>query len=585
MIESINFKDLDLSLEESRDMIEFLAKERNVSNYKHMTNEELLSTLKKTPQNPLKLGKRKNNKTLTTKPPRKVAKLEINQSLTLHRPMKIAKRRITKNLTPQKSLKLGKRKSTQNLTYERPSKLAKVENLAPQKPLKTTKQEKSKNNQQQILSKTKERIEIIREELKKLSHKLSKSELKEIKKRLYNIENKKELLESETTRKHLDELDEKILKLDKHYDDDDFEYRGIKNVQDLFKLSIDEDYTTLVKSGYNNNYIQYESKGDKILTIEEYLSLIEPYLTDMINDYKSKGEWKIQLTAEINFTSLKPDSDETRIMHTKSDNEEIMIGSDTSDVIKELFESFLQRYQESLQEKMRGSDFAFDGVNLLYYDFNKISLNRGGSYIESPKRIKDKKSTINPKNNDYKCFQYAVTVALNHNKIKNHPQRVSKIKPFIDQYNWSDIDFPSTSKDWKKFELNNESIALNILYVPHKTGKIHLAYKSKHNLTREKQVILLMITDGEKCHYTAVTRLSGLLRGLAGNNNGDFDCLNCFHAYRTENKLEKHKKICENYDYCYVEMPNEDNKIIKYNQGEKICKVSVYYLCLLREFT
>ena len=103
-------------------------------------------------------------------------------------------------------------------------------------------------------------------------------------------------------------------------------------------------------------------------------------------------------------------------------------------------------------------------------------------------------------------------------------------------------DFPSTGKDWKKFELNNESIALNILYVPHNTGKIHLAYKAKHNLTLEKQVILLMITDGEKWHYTAVKRLSGLLRGVAGNNSGDFYCLNCFHAYTTENN-ENHVKI------------------------------------------
>ena len=230
----------------------------------------------------------------------------------------------------------------------------------------------------------------------------------------------------------------------------------------------------------------------------------------MINDYQSKDKWKIQLTAEINFTSLKPDSEETRIMHTKSNNKEIMIDSDTNEVIKELLTSFLQRYQEGLQEKMRGSDFEFDGTHLLYYDFNKISLNRGGSYIDPAKWIKNKKSTINPKNNDYECFHYAVTVALNHDKINKDPQRVSKIKPFINQYNWNDIDFPSTGKDWKKFELNNESIALNILHVPHNTGKIHLAYKSKHNLTREKQVILLMINDGEKWHYTTVKRLSGL---------------------------------------------------------------------------
>ena len=81
-----------------------------------------------------------------------------------------------------------------------------------------------------------------------------------------------------------------------------------------------------------------------------------------------------------------------------------------------------------------------------------------------------------------------------------------------------------------------------------------------------------MITNGEKWHFTAVTRLSGLLRGATGNTNSDFYCLNCFHAYRTKNKLEKHKKICENHDYCRVEMPNEDNKIIKYNQREKSIK-------------
>ena len=64
------------------------------------------------------------------------------------------------------------------------------------------------------------------------------------------------------------------------------------------------------------------------------------------------------------------------------------------------------------------------------------------------------------------------------------------------KYNWKDIDFPSTSKDWKKFELNNE-VAFNILHVPYGTKKIEIAYKSKHNLTREKQVILLMISTGE----------------------------------------------------------------------------------------
>ena len=258
-------------------------------------------------------------------------------------------------------------------------------------------------------------------------------------------------------------------------------------------------------------------------------------------------------------------------MHTKGDNEEIINGSDTDEIIEGLFESFLQKYEENLQEKMKGSEIEFDGVDFLHYDFNKMRINRGGAYIDSPKWIKNKKSTINPKNNDYKCFQYAVTLALNLDKINNHPERISKIKPFVDQYNWNELDFPSTSKDWKKFELNNE-IALNILYVPHNTKKIHVAYKSKHNLTSEKQVISLMISNGENWDYIVVKSLPGLLKGITSNHNEDYYCLNCFCAYNTKNKLEEHKNICENNKYCHVEMPNEENKIIKYIQGEKSIK-------------
>ena len=87
----------------------------------------------------------------------------------------------------------------------------------------------------------------------------------------------------------------------------------------MFKISIYK--PTIVKSGYNNNYIEYRSEGDKLLKIEEYLNLIESYFRELINDHKNKGEWKIQLTTQINFISLRPGSDEARVMHTGSANE------------------------------------------------------------------------------------------------------------------------------------------------------------------------------------------------------------------------------------------------------------------------
>ena len=108
--------------------------------------------------------------------------------------------------------------------------------------------------------------------------------------------------------------------------------------------------------------------------------------------------------------------------------------------------------------------------------------------------------------------------------------------------------------------------------MPHNTEKICHSYKSKYNLTRENQVIFLMITDGEKWHYLTVRSLPALFRRITDNNHGDFYCLNCFRAYTTENKLESHKKVCENHDYCCIEMPNEGNKILKYNHREKSMK-------------
>ena len=154
-------------------------------------------------------------------------------------------------------------------------------------------------------------------------------------------------------------------------------------------------------------------------------------------------------------------------MHSKSDNYEIIIGVDTNEIIKNLLNSILKRYHGGLEESMRGSDFVFDHVESMNYIFHKIDMKRSGSYIDSPKWIRNEKAAINSKNKkDDKCLQYAVTIALNHDKIGDNPERVSKVKPFINQYDWSEINFPSNINDWKKFELNNKSIALNVLYVP-----------------------------------------------------------------------------------------------------------------------
>ena len=179
---------------------------------------------------------------------------------------------------------------------------------------------------------------------------------------------------------------------------------------------------------------------------------------------------------------------------------------------------------------------------------------------------------------DDECFKYAIIAALHHQEIGRNPQRISKHKPFINNYNWKDIEFPSHSKDWRKFEQNNETIALNILYVSWNTKQIRPLYISKYN----NQVNLLMITTNKddlgyivvknneelydisvnitNWHYVTVKNIFGLLRGITSNHNGDFYCLNSFHSYTAKEKLKKPERICNNHDFCCIKIPDEDKK-------------------------
>ena len=282
------------------------------------------------------------------------------------------------------------------------------------------------------------------EKINELEQKASLTEQEKQKKKRYT----KKLQEDEDFFKKLKE-DLNRLKKYQYNDNEDLDYKGISQIENLFN-KINEDYYKPIKTNrtFNDNYMEYESRGDKDrnLSLEDYLNIIRPFLKDMINNHKNYGEWKIQLIMRINFISSL-DTDEFRTMDRKSDNIEIMNGIETNDIINELFKSFLRRYQEGLETKMKGSEFVFENVDLLYYKLHKISLNRGGSYIDSPDWIKNKKATINPQNKNNECFKYAITVALNHKKISNHSEKVSKIKPFINHYNWNDIEFPSHSKD------------------------------------------------------------------------------------------------------------------------------------------
>ena len=345
----------------------------------------------------------------------------------------------------------------------------------------------------------------------------------------------------------------------------------------------------------------------------------------------------------------------------------MFMGSDTENIIDTLFNTILNRIQQAMEtSNERGSGFTHDSVGFLYYHFQRIDIRRGGSYIASPNWTVNKKNNSKSNEKDDECFKWSIVVGLNYNKINEnklkkllkfrrvdidfsshqrywenfeqennsiainvlfvpynreeinlayksrynkrenqvillmindeasncyyfvvkklselnssgwlkakkeaivngnldfdfedtlddalnyqnieiHPEGISKLKPYINKYNWKVIDFPAGPKEWIKFEKNNKTIALNVLYIPHNTKTISVAYRSKYNNNCKKQVILVMITNSKK----SCCNLSALLKGISLNHKEYFYCLNYFNSYTSKNKLKEHEEICNNHD-------------------------------------
>ena len=300
----INLKSLNLTAEESEDLIKLLVQKRRI------TTKKLLSTIK------LNL-KRKNNKDLASKSQQKLAKTQLELLKSQQKLIKSIKKqqKLTKQTKSQRELiksqrKLKKQRQTRkirNCFYNIDKKLDKkinntnddfIENI---RDLFNTNVDKKINNTNTNVDK-----------------KINNTNDEDF------IENIKDLFNN---------------KLDKKINNNNTNDEFIENIRDLF--SILDHKPVLIRSGFDNNYLEYMSNGNNALSFNEYLELIKPYLYDLINVYKAKGEWKLQLSAEISFVSQKPDSNEIRIMYTRTIPEQIIIGCETEEVLKILFIRFI----------------------------------------------------------------------------------------------------------------------------------------------------------------------------------------------------------------------------------------------------
>ena len=185
-------------------------------------------------------------------------------------------------------------------------------------------------------------------------------------------------------------------------------------------------------------------------------------------------------------------------------------------------------------------------------DFHRLNLTRGSSDLPLPEWLAKKGAIINPKNSDMECFKWAVIAAMKWKNIDNHPERITKLRKYEDEFDWSKIKFPALFRDIKRFETRNE-ITINILVF--KGKQVYICRKGKEY---DRVANLMLITDHNNKHYVAIKSLSRLLRASnTKNEKAQHFCINCLQGFNEVCSRDKHSVYCRNNEAVRIEMPKK----------------------------
>ena len=229
--------------------------------------------------------------------------------------------------------------------------------------------------------------------------------------------------------------------------------------------------------------------------------------------------------------------------------------SNKSEVVKSMIEHILQQVENPA---LRSSKFVFDRVLYMDVNFHKLNLTKGSSYIPLPDWLVHKRAIINPRNYDNECFKWAVIAVM---KCGKDCQRVSKLRQYEDEFDWSLVKFPTSTRDIGHFESSNE-ISVNVLAVDNK--QIYICRKGAEY---DRVANLMLITDGAKNHYVAIRSLSRLLSSQnSKHKESQHFWINCLQGFASEESRDEHYIYCRDNEAVRVEMPKRP--IVEYCDGQ-----------------
>ena len=213
------------------------------------------------------------------------------------------------------------------------------------------------------------------------------------------------------------------------------------------------------------------------------------------------------------------------------------------------------------------SRFVFDEVLYLDVNFHQLNLTRGSFYLPLPDFIAKRKAVINPQNGDEECFKWAIIGVDKWMDIDFHPERVSNLREFADNYDWSGLEFPVSLKQIGTFEAKN-NISINMLGLEGKD-----IYILRNSNRSDREINLLMISEDGINHYTAIKSLSRLLSGSNSKHKyKQHFCTNCLQVFDQELSRDRHRVYCKDNETVRVEMPRKGSKI-EFCDGQNQFKV------------
>ena len=295
------------------------------------------------------------------------------------------------------------------------------------------------------------------------------------------------------------------------------------------------------------------------MNAETFFHRIGGDLIDLIkrelNDLNSA---RVQTTTWIRFVRDDEEGQEKVELAFNSLMTSVYRGSDLDQIVDGMISSMKFQIENPA---LLNSRFVFDEVLFLDTNFHRLSLTRGSSYLPLPDWLARKKAIINPHNDgDEECFKWAVIAAANM-EMKD-PQRISNLRKFTDNYEWSVLKFLVSIKNIKDFEMNN-GISINVLSVENKD-----IYICRKGIRGNRKISLLLIYDDDKFHYTAVKSLSRLLSRSNSKHHGkQHFCNNCLQSFTLESSKDEHQTYCENNEAVRVQMPPKGSKI-KFCDGQ-----------------